>query len=72
MVVLIVVGMSVPATKPSVALNEAVARKCHQLVLKTFPRPKNYAAYKGGDPKAARLRQDWYKRCIAKDGQIEN
>jgi hypothetical protein len=55
-----------PMTEPAAALSEAVARKCHQLALKTYPRPRTYAAYKGGDPAAARMRQAFYKDCVSR------
>jgi len=57
---------------PAAALSEALARKCHALTLEQFPRPKNWAAYKPGDPAVARLRQAYYRACLAKEGAPNN
>lgn len=55
----------------ALALEEALARKCYQLALKSYPRSTPHAAYKPGDPVMARLRQAYYASCLAKKGEVE-
>jgi hypothetical protein len=54
---------------PAAALSEALARKCHALTMQEYPRPK-WVAYKPGNPAMARLREAYYRDCLAKDGNI--
>jgi hypothetical protein len=56
-------------TQPAIGLSEALARKCLQLTLAAYPRPKNYTA---GDARTARLRQAFYQNCIAKGGEVKS
>lgn len=62
-------GMSWPAG-PALAIELAVAKKCLALTMKEYPRPKDYAAYKPGNPATARAREAYYRDCVAKDGNI--
>jgi hypothetical protein len=49
------------------ALSLAVAKKCHALTMQEYPRPKDHAAYKPGNPGTARLREAHYRDCVAKE-----
>ena len=70
-VTLIGLAMLVPMIEPVIGLSEGLARKCHQLTLAAYPRPKNYTVYQAGDSKTARLRQAFYQDCIAKGGELK-
>jgi hypothetical protein len=37
---------------------------------KEYPRPKSYAAYKPGHTGTAKAREDYYRNCVAKEGNI--
>jgi hypothetical protein len=55
---------------PAAALSEAVARKCLSLTMQEYPRPKGYTAYKPGPTGTARARQEYYRACVAKEGNV--
>jgi hypothetical protein len=55
---------------PAKALSLAVAKKCLELTMKEYPRPKSYAAYKPGHTGTAKAREDYYRNCVAKEGNI--
>jgi hypothetical protein len=53
---------------PAAALSVVVAKKCLELTMKEYPRPKGYAAYKAGHAGTAKAREDYYRQCVAKEG----
>jgi hypothetical protein len=55
------------AAGPAEALSLTVAKKCHALTMQEYPRPRDYAAYKPGNPGTARLREAYYRDCVAKE-----
>jgi hypothetical protein len=55
---------------PASAISLTVAKKCLSLTMQEYPRPKGYVAYKPGDAGTAKAREEYYRRCIAKDGNI--
>jgi hypothetical protein len=56
--------------KPTFGLSEVVARKCLEMTLKAFPRPREWRPYKPGNRVTALARQAYYRDCVAKDGKI--
>jgi hypothetical protein len=65
----VVVAVSLPL-QPAMAISREVAKKCLELTMKEYPRPRGYVAYKPGDPGTAKAREDYYRNCVAKDGNI--
>ena len=62
-------GVASPAG-PASALSLELAKKCLQLTMDKYPRPRGYAAYKPGHAGTARAREEFYRNCIAKEGNI--
>jgi hypothetical protein len=56
---------------PALALSATLARKCLELTMKEYPRPKGYAAYKPGHPGTAKAREEYYRNCLAQDGMVD-
>ena len=52
------------------AISLVVAKKCLELTMKEYPRPKGYAAYKPGHPGTAKAREEYYRQCVANDGNL--
>ena len=59
------------AAEPSFPLSAELAKKCLQMTMEKYPRPKGYAAYKAGHAGTAKAREEYYRNCLAKDGKIE-
>jgi hypothetical protein len=53
------------------AISLVVAKKCLALTMQEYPRPKGYVAYKPGHAGTAKAREEYYRRCVANDGNIE-
>ena len=61
-----IAGLCSPSV-PASAITAELAKKCRDAALKAHPTPR--AGTKTG---AAKAQQDFFRSCVAKDGNIEN
>lgn len=64
---ILIIACALPASmKPAPALTAELAKKCRGLALKAQP-PRRAGTAKG----AAQAQRDYYRECIAKEGNME-